>query len=241
MSIVAKVGVCSKFNLFNSLPDDLIRNVCEFDTTYRYVFSTMDFKCEIMKSYWSQKSLQEHIRQAITGRLLDIQHDGNGFANRFLEINMTEEDSTFYFTHQTEGMTQDEIRTLPNTPNGICRDLQSETSIYFSVFEDILRWVVIPKSFADKAEAYFNRREAEHGSVNLYDGMCSLYNDLSDTRVNRLLYLGRIKSVVEPVNLGFYEYNPISVDVLSRMFSRGGASFVNELRYTSRLKYVLWH
>ena len=240
MSTVAKVAVCPKVNLFNSLPDDLIRHICEFDTTYRYVFSKSDFKCEITKGYWRQNSLQEEIRKAIYSRLLDIQYDENGFANRFLEMNQNaEEDSTFYFTHQTEGMTEDEISTLPATPNQICRDLQSETSIYFSVFEDVLRWIVIPKSFADKAEAYFNRREAECGSINLYDGMCSLYNETSETNLYRLRSLGRIKSVAEPVNIGFYQYDAIPVSVLNRMLPN--VNFVNELRYTSRLRFVLWH
>tara|TARA_B110000503_G_C7072138_1_gene381340 strand:+ start:198 stop:917 length:720 start_codon:yes stop_codon:yes gene_type:complete len=239
MTTVSTVAVRAKFNLFNSLPDDLIRNVCEFDTTYRYVFSKSDFKCEITKAYWCQHSLQEEISKVIYSRLLDIQYDGNGFANRFLEMNMnTEEDSIFYFTRQTEGMTEDEIDTLPTTPNRICRDLQSETSIYFSVFENVLRWVVIPKSFVDKAEVYFNRREAECGSIHLYDGMCSLYNESSETDLYRLLSLGRIKPVVESVNIGFYHYDAISVSALDRM---PNDNFVNELRYTSGLKFVLWH
>jgi hypothetical protein len=234
------VAVRPKFNLFNSLPDDLIRNVCEFDTTYRSVFSTSDFKCEITKAYWCQKSLHEEIRKVIYSRLLDIQHDGNGFANRFLEMNtQEEEDDCFYFTHQTEGMTQDEISTLPTTPNRICRDLQIETSIHFSVFEDVLRWVVIPKSFADKADAYFKRREAECGSINLYDGMCSLYNESNRTDdAYWLLYIGRINRVVEPVNLGNYQYDAIPVNALLRM---PVDNFVKELRYTSRMRFVLWH
>lgn len=234
-------------NYFNSLPSDLIRNIFEWDSTYRDILSTPEFACDIQNGYWSQKKLQKEIINLIYFYLESFQDEEEIFANRFLELNLGTEDNEFYFTRQTEGMTEDEINSLPIDKTACC-DLRKDTCIFFSFFEDVLRWVIIPKTFEDKAKNYFSRRETERGNTHLYDGMCSTRCcDMDIGRYSRYTISGRVSPVVRSINIPLIfnnddnthceYYDGIRNNILQRMSDSVLSTVIN---YTSKQKFILW-
>lgn len=235
-----------QYNLFTSLPDDLIREVCEWDTTYRYVFSGENARQEIMKGYWSRKSIQDEVLRSILFRLHRMRESKLTIISKFFHMNTFQFDNVLYFTRCTDGMRDDEIDTLPDCE--LCEDIYGEISVYFSVFEDVLRWAIIPKTFEGKADAYFKREELE-GHLDLYDGMCTLCYEQLDSKSPAFLHYhseGGIKKMLSVLNLPLYDVfsyilchysDAISVEDLKMMS-------LNELARisgnTSRTRFVLW-
>lgn len=240
-------AVPRKFNIFTSLPDDLIREVCEWDDTYRTVFSSKQFTDNVLNAYWTRNDIQKKIKNHIYNTLELYQEEQSQFANRFLEMNFDDIcDGTVYFVNQTEGMTPEEIDALPGKTNDVCRDLRKETTVYFSLFQDVLRWVIIPKTFASKADEYFKRCETDGCYKYLYDGMCTLEFDNVDTgRYSIYSKTGKVKPVLDACNVPIYtviDYwhrfnDPIEANILSRM---SNMTFNSVIQGTSTRKFVLW-
>ena len=236
------------FNLFTSLPDDLIREVCEWDDTYRTVFSSKQFTDNVLNAYWTRNYIQKKIKNHIYNTLELYQEEQSQFANRFLEMNFDDIcDGTVYFVNQTEGMTPDEIDALPGKTNHVCRDLRKETTVYFSLFQDVLRWVIIPKTFASKADEYFKRCETDGCYKYLYDGMCTLEFDNVDTgRYSIYSKTGKVKPVLDACNIPlctvtdtyYHQFNdPIKANILSIMSNK---TLNSVIQGTSTRKFVLW-
>lgn len=243
------VAAPTSFNLFTSLPQDLIRTICvEWDTTYRYVFSTEKFKQEIMEGYLNQKRILKKMSREIYDGLDSFIDDELVFGNRFIHLNLDEEDNVYHFTHQTEGMTQDEIDALPTSTTSL--NLEKDTVIYFSRFKDVLRWAIIPKSFENKAHAYFKRREAEQGYI--FDGMCSLEfkEQLEPGRSSYYTRIGKIKPVAMAniSHIGWEDYfnysnsmiefsDAITVKRLRRMSE---SKFISLIKNNSEREFIVW-
>jgi hypothetical protein len=240
-------AVPKSFNLFTSLPDDLIREVCEWDTTYRYVFSEQSFNESVLNAYWRRKYIQKKIKNEIYNTLESYQEKGSPFANRFLEMNFDDIcDGTVYFVNQTEGMTPEEIDALQGKSN-VCCDLRKETTIYFSLFQNVLRWVIIPKTFAYKAHTYFNRCEFNGYFKYLYDGMCTLeFDNVNTGRYSIYSKVGKVKPVLDACNIPlctvtdtyYHQFNdPIKANILSIMSNK---TLNSVIQGTSTRKFVLW-
>ena len=176
------------------------------------------------------------------------QEDQLPFANRFLEMNFDDIcDGTVYFVNKTEGMTPEEIDALPGKTNDMCRDLRKETTVHFSLFQDVLRWVIIPKTFASKADEYFKRCESDGYSKYLYDGMCTLEFDSVDTGIYSIYSkTGKVKPVLDACNVPlcsvtdryYQQFNdPIRANILSGMSNKLLNTVVQQ---TSTRRFVLW-
>jgi hypothetical protein len=67
-------SICKPLNLFTTLPSDLIREICcEWDTTYRYVFSSDTFRKELHDYIWNMSSVKDYCKHVIIRLLYDVQ------------------------------------------------------------------------------------------------------------------------------------------------------------------------
>ena len=222
-----------QLNLLFSLPDDLIRGVYDMDTTYRGTFSNALFKTELEKGYWTQ--LQSEIRRRIYAEMrINQDDDGNFRGNQFL--NVDEEDGHLYFNGlSTPGMTPVEIASLPAV-NSRIRDIENETYIYFSEYQGVLRFAIVPLSFKDKAHDYFKRAMSR-----MYDGVCTIelsvnFDELRFLRVNK--NVNEINAQFIEINGSWMQYHDaITVNEL-KDFSSPVFKYV--VATTSTRKFVLW-
>ena len=212
-------------NLLLSLPEDIMREIYSMDSTYHNVLSSESAKYDLIQGFWARSSIRKEIVNNVTAKLESFQEDRIAYTNRFVYINRYDNDDSFYINCDTYGMSQEEINAIPGRGGSTACRL-SDLCIYFSPFEDVLRWAIIPSSFRHHAEEYFKRREEEQGIFPLYDGMCSLnYETVEHDRYIHYTSVGRVMKLVGG-NLPFFHahsfifntyYDAVSVKILSEM------------------------
>lgn len=112
-----------KINLLYSLPDDIIIEVYDFDTTYRF-FNKLEFKKELIQAYLKLKSTQKKCINEITNYIESIIDEGCQWHNEYGKIDPDNEFNE-------------------NIPNYESID---EFFIYLHPFDDILYYKILPKT-----------------------------------------------------------------------------------------------
>jgi hypothetical protein len=259
-----KSGLTQSYrNLFTSLPDDLIRLVCEYDTSYRRVFSTVEFRKELCRAYWMRESVQKQAEKEIYACLLRKQEYEEVFGNAFFELNLSSsncyEDSDGEFRYVSTGR--------------ICQDIVKESFVHFSVFDDVLRYVVMPLSLKNApVHIHYDELECVHSRMKYkYDGMCtfdcephqsmiSLYtrSQLPDCPLFATEYYSQIGKIMPSIHMvspsWIMEYHDgDGFDVLTWEYEFIQAGFTREdiahmtpglmaqmSKYMSTSRFVLW-
>jgi hypothetical protein len=249
----AQCGVVSQ-NLFTSLPDDLIRLVCEYDDTFHRVFSTVQFRKELRYAYWMRESVQKQAADEIYACLLRKQDFEEVFGNAFFELNLVDsyEESDGEFRYVSTGR--------------ICRDIVKESFIHFSVFDDVLRYVVMPLSLKNSpVHIHYDELACVHSrSKYKYDGMCSLERypdrDLMPRSSDMCAYdyytqIGKVNPCIDTIypswNIEFNDGDGFDVltweyEVIEEGFTREDIAHMSPAlmaqmsNYMSNTRFVLW-
>ena len=129
--------IAKSYNLFTSLPPDLIREVCEWDTTYKHVFSTVRFQRELHEAIWSSHTVQQQCERLVRDKL--------AFYKKTFK-NWRSDWSAIYI--QTGQITT--RKTLKEL------DLDKDVEIKFSPYGKFLRFKVIPKGYKIDETAFYD-------------------------------------------------------------------------------------
>ena len=127
-TIQTMTTIATSYNLFTSLPPDLIREVCEWDTTYKNVFSTTLFQRELEEAVWSNHTIQQQCEGLVREKL--------AFYKKRFQIWRTDWSLVQILTGQVmNSKTYEEL------------DLDKDVEIKFSPYGKFLRFKVVPKGY----------------------------------------------------------------------------------------------
>jgi hypothetical protein len=133
-------------------------------------------------------------------------------------------------------MTPAEMASLPEL-NSRISDIESETYVYFSEHQGVLRFAIVPLSFKDKAPEYF-----KYAQSRMYDGVCT--RDFMSVNFHESKYL-RVARGLFPVNVGLMvtsngligqTHDAIIVTELKEFSSND----LRRLAISAKRKFVLW-
>ena len=146
------------YNLFHSLPDDLIRHVCEFDSTYHDVFSTDIFKKELWEEVWKRPFVRESCEYFVRSKMRKILKSFRTWKSDWGEV---------YIRHGKcfHAKTWEEL------------DFETETYFIWSTYSKFLRWKLMPmqrqtpgKELQGKKAKW--KKTLEPNMEIMYDGFC---------------------------------------------------------------------
>jgi hypothetical protein len=126
------------YNLFTSLPPDLIREVCEWDTTYKRVFSTGRFLRELVEAVWSTHTI--------------IQQQ----CERFVRDKLAFYKNRFQSWRTDRGLVHILSGQVFNSKTYEVLDLDKDVEIKFSPYGRFLRFKVVPKGYQTEETTFYD-------------------------------------------------------------------------------------
>lgn len=219
-------------NVLFSLPDVLKTRVYLFDSTFKHVFQSIEFKKELMCSYWKRGAVQNDIRCYVYNRLRSKQRNGHWFCNPFLELNMRsgwKNNNVVYYSQLTNVLLKGTGR------DGDCiRNLETDTFVYLCPFEDSVQWILIPTVLKDCGIDFLKIVHA----LRKYDGICTM--DLMGIGIGCDVGARKVGLPLFPcvVTDSYTQvHDPIDVEILRKM---DDALLNRIVQFTSQNRFVPW-